>query len=185
MNTNVVIGTEYVNMQLKKKQSKADFLREWAITDPKRIKSGFTWLRYKQPPEKGIYWYWFSLHIRQRDVEAYGTCISCGKPITIDTCDAGHFIPASSCGRDLLFDEYNVNAECARCNAWDEGHLFGYEQGLIKRYGEGIPKMLKKKYFAYKNNTNPVKDWKKDVYATKIKLLPSYQQAKMQDVQQQ
>lgn len=154
-----------------KKQSKADYLRSYGIQGH----SGFDWLRYKNPPEKGIYWYLFSLYVRQRDVERYGTCISCGRTITVDTCDAGHYYPASSCGRDLIFDTYNVNAECGRCNAFDEGHLIGYREGLIERYGVEVVDDLKKKYFEYKNGP-PVKDWKADVYIEKIKALPSYPQ---------
>lgn len=154
------------------KQSKADFLRSWSVPYPQ-----FRWdhLRYKNPPEKGVYWFFFSLYIRERDVEKWGTCISCNKPITVDTCDAGHFIPAFSCGRDLLFSEQNVNAECPRCNAWDEGHLFGYERGLAKRYGAAIPGVLKDKYWQYKLSDVPVKEWKAERYAELIRKLPTYQ----------
>ena len=153
----------------KKKKSKAQIIRDWGMGDYRSSN-----LRYKTPIEKGIYWYWFSLHVRQRDVEQYGTCISCNKPITVDTCDAGHYIPASSCGRDLLFDPLNVPAECSRCNAFDEGHLFGYEKGLIERYGEETVNNLKDRYFEYKNG-GVLKDFKGSEYAEKIKQLSSYQ----------
>ena len=155
-----------------KKQSKADFLREWGFEVP-RFK--WTQLRYKSPPEKGVYWYYFSIEVRKRDIEKWGVCISCGKPITMENTDAGHFIPAASCGRDLLFDPLNVNAECKGCNGFDSGHLFGYERGLTKRYGKEAPALLKDKYFLYKNG-DPVKDWKITEYRDKIKELNSYQQ---------
>lgn len=157
------------------KQSKADFLRGWYLPYP-----SFKWdhLRYKNPPEKGVYWYYLSLFIRERDVKQYGTCISCGKEITVDTCDAGHFIPASACGRDLLFDPMNVHAECPRCNAWDESHMLGYERGLTERYGEDLVKQLKQRFFLYKYHSSPVKDWKWHEYAEKIKALPTYEQRK-------
>lgn len=158
------------------KQSKADFLREWLIDDPVKIKAGFSWLRYKNPPEKGVYWYYFSLFVRERDVKEYGTCISCGKEITVDTCDAGHFIPASVCGRDLLFDEMNVHAECSRCNAWDESHMLGYERGLAFRYSDKTVEDLKQRFFTYKYHSSPVKDWKPHEYAEKIRALPTYKQ---------
>lgn len=161
---------------MRKKQTKADFLRSWGINDPVLIKAGLNWLRYKNPPEKGIYWYYLSLWVRQRDVEAFGTCISCGCPITVETSQAGHFCPASNCGRDLLFDPLNVNAECSRCNAWDEGHLFGYEHNLKERYGDVAVDKLKAKYMARRKNKDPVKDWKGSEYADKIRELPSYQQ---------
>lgn len=158
-------------------QSKKDKLRLWLLPEK------YQWhqLRYKNPYEKGVYWYYFSLEVRKRDVAKYGVCISCSKPISVDTCDAGHFIPASSCGRDLLFDPLNVNAECGRCNAWDEGHLFGYERGLVARYGKEAPLLLKDKYFIYKKSDVPIKDWKASEYAEKIKALSSYQQVRSQN----
>lgn len=155
------------------KQSKADFLRSWDITDPNKIKASFSWLRYKSPPEKGIYWYYFSLMVRQRDVEEYGTCISCGRPITLENSNAGHFMPAADCGRDLLFDPINVNGECAHCNAWDSTHLLGYAENLDKRYGPGTALGLRARRQAYKDGPS-VKDWTGKEYAEKIKSLPSY-----------
>lgn len=127
-------------------------------------------LRYKHPLEKGVYWYFFSLFIRRRDVEKWGTCISCGRPITVETSDAGHFMPAQSCGRDLLFDEKNVNAECEACNAWDDTHLLGYAENLDRRYGIGTALELRQRRDAYKAGP-PVKDWKKDEYVEKIMNL--------------
>lgn len=156
-----------------KKVSKADFLRSWGIDDPVLLRAGFSWLRYKNPPEKGIYWYYISRFVRQRDVEKWGTCISCGRPITVETCDAGHFMPAKDCGRDLLFDLTNLNAECNHCNAWDETHLLGYAEGLDKRYGAGTAVSLRKRREDYRTSP-PVKDWKADEYAEKIRTLPNY-----------
>lgn len=145
-----------------KKQTKADFLRSWGMGEYQ-----YSNLRYKHPPEKGVYWYFFSLFIRKRDVEEFGTCISCGKTITVETCDAGHFMPAGSCGRDLLFDELNVNAECSHCNAWDETHLLGYAEGLDRRYGVETATELRARRELYRCGL-PVKDWKKEEYSRKI-----------------
>lgn len=159
-----------------KKQSKADFLRSWYLPYPS---FQYGHLRYKNPPEKGVYWYYFSLYIRQRDVEKYGTCISCGRPVDLDNCDAGHFMPTASCGRDLIFDPLNVNAECSHCNAWDSTHLLGYADGLDARYGAGTALSLRKRKDEYANRDKtlpPLKDWKAHEYSEKIKLLPSYQQ---------
>lgn len=156
------------------KQSKADFLREWKLPYP-AFRYGD--LRYKNPPEKGVYWYFFSLHVRQRDVEKYGTCISCNRAITVDSCDAGHFMPTASCGRDLIFDPLNVNAECPYCNAFDETHLLGYAEGLDRRYGPGTAQGLRDRRDAYRQRTTPLKDWKGHEYAVKIRELPTYQQA--------
>lgn len=161
---------------MKKKESKAAFLRFWGITDPVKLKAGFTWLRYKNPPEKGVYWYYFSLFIRQRDIERWGTCISCGREITMENSNAGHFMPADDCGRDLLFDPLNVNAECEHCNAWDDTHLLGYAENLDVRYGHGTARTLRARRDAYKNSPNVLKDLKASEYAEKIKELSSYPQ---------
>lgn len=154
----------------QKKQTKADFIRSWGLPYPSFQYSS---LRYKTPPEKGVYWYYFSLHVRERDVKKYGTCISCGKEITMDNTDAGHFMPAGSCGRDLIFDEMNVNAECKRCNAFDSTHLLGYAENLDKRYGEGTSQKLRQRYLDYRYG-DTVKDWSKEQYSAKIKDISTY-----------
>jgi 5-methylcytosine-specific restriction endonuclease McrA len=154
------------------KQSKADFLRSWGLPYPSFQHHH---LRYKNPPEKGVFWYYFSLHVRQRDVAAWGTCISCGRPITVETSQAGHFMPAANCGRDLLFDERNVNAECERCNAWDETHLLGYADGLDRRYGPGTAAELRRRRDAYLAG-GPTKDWKAPEYAARCRELSTYPQ---------
>lgn len=158
-----------------KKQNMSEFLRQWHMP-PYIVKTGKEALRYKNPPEKGVYWYWFSLEVRQRDVTKYGTCISCGRLITVDTCDAGHFMPAADCGRDLLFAEKNVNAECSYCNAWDSTHLLGYAEGLDRRYGLGTATKLREERALYKAGS-PIKDWKATDYAEKTLSLNSYQAA--------
>ena len=157
----------------KKKQSKADFLRSWGIESPP---FQYQQLRYKNPPEKGVYWYYFSIEMRTQDVEKYGVCISCGKPVVVRGCQAGHFVAAHGCGRDLLFDPMNVNAECAGCNGKDQNHLLGYERTLIERYGEEAVQDLKQRFFEYKESTVPVKDWSRKEYIEKIKALKSYQE---------
>lgn len=144
--------------------SQKEYLHSFGIIGHK----SFSWMRYTNPPEKGIYWYFFSLFVRKRDVEKWGTCISCGRAITLDTCDAGHFMPASDCGRDLLFDELNVNAECSHCNAWDGTHLLGYADGLDGRYGVGTATKIRNLRNEYKASRAVIKDWKKDEYLEKI-----------------
>lgn len=158
-----------------KKESKAATLRFYGVPEEK-VKQGTGWLRYKNPIEKGIYWYFFSLYIRQRDIEKYGTCISCGREITMQNSNAGHFMPADDCGRDLLFDPLNVNAECQKCNAWDDTHLLGYAENLDVRYGNGTARMLRTRRDAYKSSPTAIKDLKASEYALKIKDLTSYPQ---------
>ncbi len=156
------------------KQSKADFLRSWNLPYPS---FQYHHLRYKQPPEKGVLWYFFSLHVRLRDIEKYGTCISCSQPITLLNAQAGHFMPADDCGRDLLFDERNVNAECKHCNGFDGAHLLGYAENLDKRYGPGTAAELRERRERYrKGRDGVVKDWKRDQYAEMIRALPTYPQ---------
>lgn len=161
---------------MKKKQSKSDFLRGWKIDDPVLLKAGFTWLRYKNPPEKGIYWYYFSLYVRERDVREWGRCISCNRFITMENSQAGHFMPAADCGRDLLFDERNVNAECSHCNAWDETHLLGYAENLDLRYGKGTARGLRIRRGEYLNSNFPIRDWTRVQYEEKIRAIPSFVQ---------
>ena len=156
---------------MPKKQTDREFLLSWGITNPNYRRKT---LRYQTPPEKGVYWYWFGRWVRERDVKEYGTCISCGIPITFDTCDPGHFMPAHDCGRDLLFHPLNVNAECKRCNAFDGTHLLGYAEGLDRRYGAGTAQMLRDMRNAHINNTGITKDWKRDVYADMIRALPNF-----------
>lgn len=147
----------------------ADKLRSYGLPEWK-VQQGRHGLRWLYPFEKGVYWFFFSLFIRNRDVDKYGTCISCGREITVDTSDCGHFIPAGQCGRDLLFDERNNNAECPRCNAWDELHLVGYAKGLDNRYGPGTADSLLQRFHEYKNGP-VVKDFKAAEYREKIKQI--------------
>lgn len=156
-----------------KKQNKADFLRSWGLPYPS---FQYHHLRYKSPPEKGVYWYYFSLFVRERDVREWGRCISCLRPITMQNSQAGHFMPAADCGRDLLFDPRNVNAECEHCNAWDSTHLLGYAENLDLRYGKGTAGGLRIRRNEYKASNFPIRDWTRLEYVEKIKELPTYAQ---------
>ncbi len=155
---------------MKKKLSKADLMRSFGVPE-ERVKMGASWLRYKSPMEKGIFWYFFSLYIRQRDIKKYGTCISCDRPITMENSNAGHFMPAEDCGRDLLFDDRNVNAECQHCNAWDSTHLLGYAENLDRRYGPGTAMKLRSQRATYKASRTPIKDWNRAEYSRKIEEI--------------
>jgi len=157
----------------KKKPSKKSLLRAWGLPE------SFQWsnLRYKNPYQKGIYWYYVSLEVRKRDVEKYGKCIATGRPITMENSDAGHFCPAANCGRDLLFDLKNIHAESKFSNAFDSGHLIGYRKGLVERYGEAHVKDLEDRYLFYRKSKTPQKDWTASEYELLIKKLPSFQQS--------
>ena len=65
----------------------------------------------------------FNAWIRKRDSQdGYFTCISCGRTMTTDLMDCGHFAPVKG-GSALRFDEF---------------HLIGYRRGIIDKYGEGM-----------------------------------------------
>ncbi len=55
----------------------------------------------------------FSEFIRKRDCTPYGRCISCGKVITYDTADCGHYINRKHMA--TRYDENNCNAQCRHC----------------------------------------------------------------------
>lgn len=76
-------------------------------------------------------------------------CISCGK--TGKVLQAGHYYPVQ--GYDgLRFDIVNVNGECSGCNCFDEGHLIGYGENLLKRIGNEEFEALKLRATEYKRN---------------------------------
>ena len=86
----------------------------------------------------------FSRYVRMRDCHGgTGRCISCGRQITVSTCDAGHFIPRAHTA--TRWDIRNVNAQCRECNRMKDGNAAGYRRGLIERYGPGIIEQLTQK----------------------------------------
>ena len=112
----------------------------------------------------------FNAYIRYRDADdsGFANCISCGKRIQLGTHDyqAGHFIPVSVSSL-LRFEESNVNAQCSRCNKYQEGNTLNYEVGLKDKYGDNIVKELKA-------SKNGVRKWNKEEL---IDLMFYYQEA--------
>lgn len=152
-------------MVRRKKQTLADFNRTWGIPPYKTLR--YTGIR-------GVFWYYFSKWVRQRDFKRYGACISCGKPVESENeLQAGHFIAANGCGPDLLFHPLNVNGEHPGCNKYDK-HKLGYERRLDERHGMGTAQMLKDMYFKYQQG-GTVKDHPKEWYEEQIVALPTYQ----------
>jgi len=79
-------------------------------------------------------WKAFSEMIRARDeVNGYFTCPTCGRILTIDQADAGHYISRSR--KAVMFDEMNVHAQCRNCNRFKEGNHFLYRKWLIEKFG--------------------------------------------------
>lgn len=88
----------------------------------------------------------FNAYIRKRDEGK--PCISCGK---IKTLQAGHYFSVK--GYDgLRYDVDNVHGECSGCNCFDESHLIGYGENLIKRIGQEKYNRLKERAADYKKN---------------------------------
>jgi hypothetical protein len=89
----------------------------------------------------------FNSYIRLRDKDK--PCISCGefKP----NMQAGHFYSVR--GYDgLRFNEFNVHAECPRCNLFDEMHLLNYASNLPGRIGKEGCEALGNAAAAYKRD---------------------------------
>ncbi len=79
----------------------------------------------------------FSQYIRLRDMLPETTvfrCISCGLVKPIRDADCGHYINRSH--MMTRYSEVNCNAQCKKCNRFDEGNMSGYRLGLIRKYGE-------------------------------------------------
>ncbi len=122
-------------------------------------------MRYKGI--KGRFWVVFADFIRQRDTRKYhGRCVACRR---VRTLQAGHYAPAGNCGFALLFDERNVNGECAGCNAFDSGHLIPYRAGLVERYGEAWVLQLEADYNASRYKGKTSHEWSKKEYEEKIR----------------
>jgi hypothetical protein len=97
-----------------------------------------------------------SRYVRLRDSsfngsEWVGKCITCERELTVLTeegrwkagANLGHFI-GRGC-KELRYDEFNTNLQCAHCNAWldKEEMLSKYRKGIQDKYGDSILKELK------------------------------------------
>ena len=97
----------------------------------------------------------FSLFIRYRDTmpNGYFRCISCGHIKPFEQADCGHYLNRQHMA--TRFDEMNCNAQCRKCNRFDEGNIQGYRKGLIAKYGEQRVLLLEAK----KNTTRKYSDF--------------------------
>lgn len=79
----------------------------------------------------------FSKWIRMRDCQdGVGNCISCGKLISYEQMDAGHFIGRQHLG--TRWNEKNTHGQCRSCNRFNEGNKGMYQTTLISKYGPSI-----------------------------------------------
>ena len=145
--------------RIKKKRTKADFLRSWGIFPG-------TWMRYSGI--KGVYWFWFSRTIRERDYKAHqGLCMTCNTYVEKGDDQAGHLFPAKGCGFTLLFHPLNVHLQHSKCN----NPRFTPSAGIFnalninKRYGPGtVEKLAELKGIK-------AKEWSKARYEEEIRKL--------------
>jgi len=93
----------------------------------------------------------FQKWIRERDKSL--PCISCNNPFA-EVYHAGHFKKAEIYSQ-LIFNEFNVNIQCQKCNTYLDGNEGNYRIGLVKKYGEEIVKELESaqpnKVYRYSN----------------------------------
>lgn len=77
----------------------------------------------------------FSVYIRLRDSDnkGYCRCISCSSIHQWKEVDCGHYVNRSH--MSTRYSERNCNAQCRKCNRFDEGNNIGYTRGLINKYG--------------------------------------------------
>ena len=147
----------------RKRATKADFLRSWGIFPG-------TWMRYSGI--RGIYWFWFSRTVRERDYKEHeGLCITCGKYVEKGSDQACHIFAASGCGFALLFHPLNVHLGHSKCNNPRFTPSAGVFNALNieKRYGNGtIARLATLK-------ENKTKEWNRQEYEERIRQLPAYQ----------
>lgn len=120
----------------------------------------------------------FAMFIRLRDAMPNGMfrCISCERLLPFDQSDCGHYINRQHMA--TRFNEKNCNAQCRKCNRFDEGNIQGYRRGLIAKYGEPTVLMLE----AMKNQINKISDFEYrtmiDYYRKEVKRLKKEKQIK-------
>lgn len=120
-------------------------------------------------------WRYFSKYIRLRDaLKTTGNinhckCFTCGRIESIKNIDAGHFVSRKF--NSTLFDERNVNAQCAYCNVFLAGNQLEYRRQLIKLYGEGIDIEIEDKATETKKYTIPELEELIEELKEKIKAL--------------
>jgi len=81
---------------------------------------------------------WFSLYIRLRDCDdnGIGRCCSCGAVHNWRTLQNGHFVNRGNL--PLRFSEVNCNAQCVKCNMFDEGNIIGYYRFMVRKHDEKV-----------------------------------------------
>lgn len=147
----------------KPRKTKVSLFREWGVPDG-------AYRRYTGL--KGVYWYWFSKSIRDRDYKEWGgLCMTCEDFVEKGQDQCGHVFAAKDCGFELLFHPLNNHLQHAKCNNPRFTPSAGIYNAITveKRYGTGRIAILAD---IKKNST--LKEWKKSEYEYFIPKLPSY-----------
>jgi hypothetical protein len=92
-----------------------------------------------------------SRYVRMRDVKATGYCITCGKPINYNGCDAGHWIPRGIMA--TRWHEDNVHAQCVTCNRFGGVTTKMYRERLMVKIGKQKVRELEKLKRTFKKYT--------------------------------
>ncbi len=104
----------------------------------------------------------FSVWIRLRDKK----CITC---LATKNLQAGHFVSRKY--NSTRYDEVNVNAQCVRCNMFDQGRQYDYGIKLNEMYGPDTADNLKGKSHETKKYTVPELEELKKHYLELIREL--------------
>jgi hypothetical protein len=107
-------------------------------------------------------WSLCSSYIRQRDK---GVCFTCERSgFEGSGYHAGHFIPKSTCGINLRYDERNIHGQCYHCNINLGGFGAAYQKNMVKRYGKSFVDKLWHQY----HSSHGQKGWSTQQYMDKI-----------------
>lgn len=82
---------------------------------------------------------YFAQYIRLRDSQnGIAKCCTCGKYVT--QFDCGHMI--SRRFEATRFDEKNANAQCLKCNRFENGNQYEHGQFIDQKWGEGTAEQI-------------------------------------------
>jgi hypothetical protein len=114
--------------------------------------------------KKSKAWKAFSKYVRYRDKQ----CFTCGKIDDPKNLDAGHFVHRNSA---TFFHEWNVHAQCTKCNRFLHGNLGEYAFKLEDKIGRKAINELRKESWK-------IKRWKpkelkqiEELYTQELKKL--------------
>ena len=74
----------------------------------------------------------------ESDADGNGVCVSCGKLVTWQEANGGHFQPKGRNYNGSCLDERNTHYQCCGCNCFRQGNPAGYHKSMMNRYGEAV-----------------------------------------------